>query len=109
MRVTSGIRPFLCIYLDSTGEPVVITEVSEKMLGPLAYAPDMICLDTVEHPVCIVASGHLQPSGKDFCERKSLPATAEAVLDYIDKGNTSCAVRKDFKVGKPLHLKRLCR
>jgi hypothetical protein len=96
----------LCIYLDSSGEPMSVTEVSPWPKSN-TNVPDILCVDKVEKAVCLVAAGSLQPEGHEFCRKKGVADTVDALLGYMrELDRTSEVIRNPFKVKAPLHFKQ---
>lgn len=96
----------LCVYLGSDGEPVVVTQVSQDIPPYNAFQPDLKCVDTLEDPVCIVATTKLLTTGQDFCRSRNIPETLDGLLAYMDQQSRMPIVRTPFRVGRPLQLKR---
>lgn len=95
-----------CIYFDSFGEPVKITEVSQDATPPANYR-DLRLVDTVESDSCLVCtSGVIDDHAKEFCAEKNIPPTLWGLLKYIsDRDQTANYLRRDVKVGRAFRLK----
>lgn len=96
-----------CIYLDSFGEPVKITEVCHDPQPPSGYS-DLRLVDTVEEDNCLVStSGVMEKHAKEFCEKKNIAPTLTGLLQYIFKRDqTANYLRRDIKVGRAFRLKK---
>ncbi|TAL27554.1 MAG: hypothetical protein EPN97_16945 [Alphaproteobacteria bacterium] len=99
----------VCLYLDSMGEPVMVSNVTQGP-GNITGFKDIRIVDVVDKAVCLTSrdGGQLQPAGFEFCAAKGIEPDFFSILDYMrELDRTADYLRSRIEVHRPLKLKGL--
>ena len=99
----------VCLYLDSMGEPIKVTLVTQGP-GNITGFKDIRIVDVVERTKCLTSNngGKLEPAGFEFCAAKGIKPDFFSILEYMrELDRNANYLRTSIEVRPPLKLKGL--